>query len=316
MALDQLIDALTERLREHMNHGPPRIAKPLKYVAGMNFRLWLQSFDEYCEAAGLEEENRRPHLMSLLDLNTAYTAVDNLNLPEELEYAEFSRRLLERFTQHRTPQDYRLELTSRDQQEKESMEAYGDTLLELVRNAYPNIDAEARAELAKDRFMKGVRVSESVREKLFLSQPDTLTAAIRSTRQLDAAMRAAHSGQGSRARASLNAVGASARDEREELEGLRRKVQELERQLQQRYAAQGGSQVEQSRPQQPRGSRGEGVECWRCHQVGHYASQCPGGGAQEAGGGQGGSSGTRGGFPSNRLFMRRGNGPWGTPRGK
>lgn len=274
--VDDLIGALTERLRANLNHGVPRVTKPAKYVTGMNFRLWLQTFNAYCDASDIEEEDRRPHLISLLDLATAYAAVDNLNLAEDLEYNEFSDRLLERFGQHRTVQDYRRELDARDQQEKEAMEAYGDALLELVRCAYPVLDNEARTELAKDRFLKGVRVPDVVRERLFLNQPANLTDAIRSARQLDAAMRAAQAvrASGQRARPAWNVM-ESEKNESDEWQQLRRRVAELEQQLKasREHPATSAPSGQPARPSARLATVRPG--CWICGQPGHLMAQCP-----------------------------------------
>jgi hypothetical protein len=274
--VDDLIGALTERLRANLNHGAPRVTKPAKYVTGMNFRLWLQTFNAYCDASDIAEEDRRPHLVGLLDLATAYAAVDNLNLADDIEYDEFSDRLLERFGQHRTVQDYRRELDARDQQEKEAMEAYGDVLLELVRCAYPALDNEARTELAKDRFLKGVRVPETVRERLFLNQPEDLTAAIRSARQLDAALRAAQAvrASGHRARPAWNAM-ESEKSEAEEWRQLKRRVAELEQQLQaaRENSAASAPPGQTTRPSARLATVRAG--CWICGQPEHRMAQCP-----------------------------------------
>lgn len=189
--LDALIDALADRVRNQANIGA-RMPRPNKFVMGQDFQLWLQQFLTYCEAAGIEEEERKANLLSLLDFNTAYKAVANLELDGNLAFEEFTQRLVDRFTQHRTVQDYKVELRGRDQASSESVEDYGDCLRELVRRAYPNLPVAQRDELARDRFLSGVRVSEQVRQNLFLNDPPTLSEAMRRVRQSLASIRAAH----------------------------------------------------------------------------------------------------------------------------
>jgi hypothetical protein len=272
--VDQLIEALTQRLRDNAEHGAPRVTKPAKFTTTMNFTLWLQSFNAYCEAVGIEEDNRRPHLLGLLDLNTAYAAVDKMELDEDLPYDEFADRLVERFSLHRTVQDYRFELSTREQSDKETVETYADDLLELARHAFPNADAELRSELAKEKFLKGVRVADSVRERLYLAQPNNLTDAIRTVRQLEAALRASQARTAPRGRMSLNAVETAAVGDtrEEELRQLRKKVKEMEDKLRKLEVTPGDSRKRDGQHQEaPTAPR----RCYLCNETGHFARNCP-----------------------------------------
>lgn len=293
--VDQLIQALTARVRANADRAAPRPTKPAKYVTTMNFNLWLQSFNAFCDAVDIPEDERRPHLLALLDLSTAYAAVDKLDLPADMDYGDFTARLVDRFTMHRTIQDYRCELSNRDQLERESAESYGDELLELARNAFPNADADTRNELAKDRFLKGVRVTDTIRERLYLQQPADLTEAIRTVRQLEAAQKASASHQKAKPRAGLSALGTHTGEE-SEVRQLRQRIKDMEEQIQQlhlrpsqtgrveqqdgasalgpreRFGAAGRNREGSSQPRT--GQQTRGVTCFRCGQPGHLSFQC------------------------------------------
>lgn len=60
-----------------------------------------------------------------------------------------------------------------------------DNLLQLAENAYPDADYRFKEEIAKDRFLNGVRCSDGCREQLAIKQPDRLSAAVRLVRQLE-----------------------------------------------------------------------------------------------------------------------------------
>lgn len=183
--LDQLIDALAARVRNQVNLGQGA-SRPNKYVPNQDFELWMQQFAAYCEASHIPVEGRKQLLISLLDFGTAFKAVANLELDGDLEYEEFVRQLEIRFSNHRTAQDYKSDFQARDQRVDESLEDYADCLKELLRKAYPNLPVAQRDELAKDRFLRGVRVPARVLEAVLLRGPETLNEALQHVHQITA----------------------------------------------------------------------------------------------------------------------------------
>ena len=103
------------------------------------------------------------------------------------------------------------------------MESYGDSLMDLAENAYPEAAYSLKVELA------------DLRERLFMRQPGSLTEAIRVVRQLDSARKACKSSGRNK---SLNAVASSTADQKitAEIRKLKelvleisKKVEELEK---------------------------------------------------------------------------------------
>ena len=62
-------------------------------------------------------------------------------------------KLIERFDSGKTCEDYKLQLRARCQKPSEDMESYGDSLMELAENAYPEAAYSFKVELAQDQFM-------------------------------------------------------------------------------------------------------------------------------------------------------------------
>uniref|UniRef100_A0A1I8GG92 CCHC-type domain-containing protein n=1 Tax=Macrostomum lignano TaxID=282301 RepID=A0A1I8GG92_9PLAT len=268
--LDDLIGALTARIQEQLNVGQ-RVPRPNnKYVPTQDFALWLQQFTTYCEAAQIPEDQRKQNLLSLLDFGTAFKAVANLELDDDLDYAEFVEQLEARFSQNRTPQDYKTEFQNRSQREGEALEDYADALRELMRKAYPALPGEQRDELAKDRFLKGIRVPDRVLENVLLQDPDTLQAAIQRVRQTLASMKLL---EGKRSVHVVNSQAAAAAADSQtarmaaEIASLKAEIAQLK---------QGGASASavQPNPQQPAAAPQAGRTCGRCLQMGHSTADC------------------------------------------
>lgn len=279
--MDELIAALTARLQNELNVAQ-RVPRPNKYVPTQDFALWMQQFTGYCEAAHIPEDQRKQALLSLLDFNTAFKAVANLELADDLPYAEFVEQLEARFDENRTAQDYKTEFQSRNQKDGESIEDYSDVLKELMRKSYPLLPAAQRDELVKDRFLKGIRVPARVLESVLLQAPETLQDAIRRVRQVKASLallepegkRGVHMVGGQAGAASSQEASAAA-----EIAALKAEVAQLKASaaasaVPMAMAPAGGGQprgnLQQRAPEQGQQQR----QCSRCLQTGHTATQC------------------------------------------
>ena len=84
--------------------------------------------------------------------------------------------------------------------------------MELVENAYP--EAAFKVELARDQFVQGVAISNKLREKVFVSQRESLVKAVRVVRRLESARKACQAAPAVEKKKSVNVVSASAESEK------------------------------------------------------------------------------------------------------
>ena len=74
----------------------------------------------------------------------------------------------------KTKEDYKFQLRVRSQKPNEDFDGFGDSLMKLVENGYPEAACTLKVELARYQFIHGVTISGDILEKVLMSQPETL----------------------------------------------------------------------------------------------------------------------------------------------
>ena len=152
-------------------------------------------------------------MLTLLE-EPAYKAVELLKLSESLTSEEFTAKLVKRFDSGKTREDYKLQLRARCQRLNEDFEGFADNVMELVENAYPEAVYSFKLELARYQFIQGVTLSDDLREKVSMSQPESLVEAVHVVRRLESAGKACQALLSAEKKKSVNAVNGSAESEK------------------------------------------------------------------------------------------------------
>ena len=122
-------------------------------------------------------------------------------------------------------------------------------------------------ELARDQFIQGVTLGDDLREKVFMSQPDSLVEAVRVVRRLESAHKACQAVPSAQNK-SANAVSGSAESEKVSSEirelkelvlGMNEKIRKLERKAETTSTSR----------------RRNEVVCFACREPGHFARNSP-----------------------------------------
>ena len=81
----------------------------------------------------------------------AYNSVELLKASESHTFKELTARLVERFDSGKTREDYKLQLRASCQRPNEDFEGFGDNVIALVENTYPEAICSFKVELARLR---------------------------------------------------------------------------------------------------------------------------------------------------------------------
>lgn len=185
-----LIDALQDISRRSTS-STVKARPPKQYSQNTDFDAFVRLFENYAELVGIPEDRRKQSLLNLLD-STAFHAVSLLNLPADLAYDRFVRRLSKRFEQ-KDITDYKRIFRNCCQLETETIPQFRDRVVEITAKAYPETDPSVVTELSKDAFLEGLGVPTSIKQHLFIQNPHDINTACRLALKFQAAHRAAGS---------------------------------------------------------------------------------------------------------------------------
>ena len=149
--------------------------------------MWIKHFESYAKALKLEEGHMCDAMLSLLD-DVAFRAYDLLGLGESdtQDYKLLYKALADRFAPVTGEPELRFQFRCRLQKQSESFDEFADALINLVNRAYPTLDPTVRMNLARDRFIAGVK-ADFVQEDLLMTAPSTMEDARKKAKELEAA---------------------------------------------------------------------------------------------------------------------------------
>lgn len=276
---------------------PLQIRAPRPYSAGDDFALWIRRFEAYARSVKIPDDKLPDALLALLD-DAAFRAYDLLGLDESVvrDFKQLTKALSKRFAPSTGQPELRFLLGQRQQEAGETLDDFADALIHLANQSYPTLEPKLRMELARDRFVAGVR-SEHVQEALLKSPPETLDHARETAKRMEAAQAARKLMRPKRSDV-LAVTTADTQDEGELtvtesadhvqqrvaavathrqddslMEAVRRNTEMLERLLGQMTLS--GNTTQRPPP------RRRAPTCWRCGQRGHIRRECTNSGNEQ-----------------------------------
>ena len=211
------------------------------------------------------------------------------------DFKQLTKALSKRFAPSTGQQELRFLLGQRQQEAGETLDDFADALIHLANQSYPTLEPKLRMELARDRFVAGVR-SEHVQEALLKTPPETLDHARETAKRIEAAqaarkiMRPKRSDVLAVTTAETQDEGkltvtestdygpqrvaaVAAQQDDSLMEAVRRNTEMLERLLGQMTLRGNSTQRPPPRRRAP--------TCWRCGQRGHVRRECTNSGNEQ-----------------------------------
>ena len=177
---------------EPTRHGDPAADSGTSALLGWRR---LRSVDSsirgvYARSVRIPDDKLPDALLALLD-DAAFRAYDLLGLDEGVvrDFKQLTTALSKRFAPSTGQQELRFLLGQRQQEAGETLDDFADALIHLANQSYPTLEPKLRMELARDRFVAGVR-SEHVQEALLKTPPETLDHARETAKRIEAAQAA------------------------------------------------------------------------------------------------------------------------------
>ena len=144
--------------------------------ANVELKDWLFTFNVLARLNGWTEAEKGSQLTSLLRGN-AQQVLEDLPAEYREDYQTVVETLKRRFDPEEKKGLKKMEFKNRTKRKNESVTEYGYALSRMTKGAYPNLDYEAREELATEQFIDGLSGLDIQRHVQF-GRPTSLNQAI------------------------------------------------------------------------------------------------------------------------------------------
>ena len=245
----------------------------MKYDGKTDFNAFLVKFELCGEAYFWSEQDKMLHLVEILE-DEALRFFSRQSEEIRRSYELSKQQLIRMFGKHETQPTLRAELAAIRQKEEEDLEKYGQRVMHLSYRAFADFPPAVIEIQGLESFLRGCTDSHTA-EVALNRQPNTLSEAIEYTR----VAQSNHTLVGSHAaRAKVRSVPV----EKAETPVMFDKILALLQRMEAKMDSGGKSSPEQKSftrsgtpPRSPSRASPEDSECFYCHNIGHFARNCP-----------------------------------------
>ena len=194
---------------------------------------------------------RKASVLSVSLRGDALRVLQTIPLYERQNFKALVERLEMRFGHRHMEQLYRSQLKNRIQRSNETLQEFEADIARLVRSAYPTVSDDVCESLAVEKFLDGLRASET-QQAVKLARPQTLSEALTQALEFEAVK------QSLRGHAQARVMEVVEENRQLSIEDIVKKVLEALK------------------------GRKRQLRCWGCGQVGHLRNRCPGKSEQQS----------------------------------
>lgn len=247
-----------------------REKEPMKFNGKTDWKDYLGHFNAVAEWNGWTYSELGLQLaISLTD--DAREVLGSLTGPEQHDFDTLKDALTRRFSPEGRESQYSLQLMSLTCRPDESVTSYGQTVRRLANRAYPGQTVDEQ--ILVDLYIKGLP-NKDMKRHVYLAKPVTLAQAVNYAVTFEAFdSPLAESNKIHKPKASVNAIKANQTPETPDVSKLTNvfekmtdsvsKLTENVEKLMLRNKSKGCAHSK------------DNIECYKCHDKGHYAKECP-----------------------------------------
>lgn len=149
------------------------IAVPESFKGDQDFDTWIKRF-EVCATANGWNATRQLAILPAKLTGRAFHVYEDLNEDQTDTYDHLKAALKEKFTPVGMRSVYEAKFRNRTRNSGESIDDYLDALRQLLKKAYPSVDADTKKTMIREQFIQGFEAR--IQEKLHWLGLDNIEA--------------------------------------------------------------------------------------------------------------------------------------------